>query len=575
MKHLACSALTAILLACPLVVLADEAADTFNKLYADDLKRVAATPSPADDVALAKQLLEAAGKVANQPAFLALLCEKAYELAAKDPSGYATAMAAMDFLAGKVPEKKVECLQNNARLYQKQYAAARGDAKTKAGESVITALGALAEAQTAAGDTDATVLTLRQAVAVATAIKSESKKAALQTQVENLASQQKVEKQIVALKAKLAADPKDAVSRTELVRLYLVEMDNPAEAAKFVDETCDEATRKYVPAAAKPVEDAPELACAELGNWYMRLADQAAMPATKGAMLRRAQGYYQRFLVLHTATDPDRTTVTLTQKKIEDALAKLNRAPKPKPIPATLTLDLGNDVMMRLVLIRPGTFMMGSPNSEQGREPKENPQHEVVITRPFYMGVTEVTQAQHEAVMGMNPSQFKGPTNPVESVSWEDVVEFCRKLSEKTRRTVRLPTEAEWEYACRAGSKTRFSFGDSDSVLGEYAWWGRSNSGGKTHPVGQKRPNAWGLYDMHGNVWEWCADRYGPYSSETSVDPQGATSGGLRVMRGGSWNSDGGGFRCADRGSYGPARRYGLGGSGGGGDFGFRCVMTP
>jgi len=531
----ACSALTAILLACPLVAVADEAADTFNKLYGEDLKRVAATPSPADDVALAKQMLEDAKKSADQPAFLTLLCEKAYELASKDPSGYATATAAMDLLAEKVPGKKVECLQKNAALFQKQYAAARGEEKKKAGESVITALGALAEAQTAAGDTDATVMTLRQAVAVATAIKSE-KKAALQTQLDGLASQRKGEKQIALLKARLDADPKDAASRKELVRLYLVEIDDPGEAARLVDESLDQAMRKYVPAAARPVEDAPEAACLELGDWYNGLADQAAAPASKGAMLRRAQGYYQRFLELHRATDLGRTAATLTLRRIEDALAKLPPAPELKSGQGTLTLDLGNAVKMKLVLIRPGKFMMGSPDSEEGRRADEGPQHEVIITKPFYMGVTEVTQAQYEAVMGPNRSNFKGPTNPAEDVYWAEAVEFCRRLSEKTRRTVRLPTEAEWEYACHAGSKMRFSFGDSESTLGDYAWY-RSNSGGKPNPVGQKKPNAWGLYDMHGNVWEWCQDFHGGYAAGAVTDPAGPGSGTYRVLRGGSWLS--------------------------------------
>ncbi|MCX5653989.1 MAG: hypothetical protein NTY65_04995 [Planctomycetota bacterium] len=190
--------LAAILLAGSLPVAADEAADTFNKLYGDDLKRVGATPSAADDVALGKQMLEDAKKAEGQPAFLALLCEKAYELAAKDASGYATATVAMDLLAGKVPEKKVECLQKSAGLYQKQYATSRGEARTKAGESAITALGALAEAQVAAGDSDAAGVTLRQAVAVATTIKSENR-AALQAWLDDLALRQKVEKQIAAL----------------------------------------------------------------------------------------------------------------------------------------------------------------------------------------------------------------------------------------------------------------------------------------------------------------------------------------------------------------------------------------
>jgi formylglycine-generating enzyme required for sulfatase activity len=558
--------LAAVLLAGSLPVLADEAADTFNKLYGQDLRRVVATPQPADDVALAKQMLEDAKKAGDQPAFLTLLCEKAYELASKDPSGYATATAAMDLLAGKVPDKKAECLRNNAALYQKQYAAARGEEKKKAGESVITALGALAEVQATAGDTDAAGMTLRQAVAVATAIKSENK-AALLARLENLAPQQKAEKQIAAIQARLDANPKDAASRKELVRLYLVEMDNPAEAAKFLDETLDEATRKYVPAAARPVEAAPEAACTELGDWYKGLADQAATPASKGAMLRRAQAYYQRFLELHTATDLGRTAATLTLKRIEEALAKLGPAPEPKSSAATLTLDLGNGVTMKLVLIRAGKFTMGSPDSEEGRKADEGPQHEVTISKHFYMGMTEVTQAQFEAVMGTNPSQFKGPTNPVDSISWDEAAEFCRKLSEKTRKPVRLPTGAEWEYACRAGSKTRFSFGDSDSVLGDYAWFA-SNSGGKTNPVGQRKPNAWGLYDMHGNVAEWCADWYGPYSSEASVDPQGPASGGSRVVRGGAWCDVGSRcFRCASHSGTVPSRRPNL--------FGFRCAMTP
>jgi formylglycine-generating enzyme required for sulfatase activity len=469
-------------------------------------------------------------------------------------------------LAVKVPEKKVECLQKVAALYQKQYAAARGEAKTKAGETLIETLKVLADAQAAAEDADGAGATLKQALAVATTIKSESR-AALQTQLAGLASQQQAEKQIAALKAKLDADPKDAASRKELVRLCLVEMDDPAEAAKFVDEACDEATRKYVPAAAKPVEDAPELACTQLGDWYRGLADQAATPASKGAMLRRAQAYYQRFLGLHTAEDLGRTAAALTLKKIDDALAKLGPATEPKSSPGILTLDLGNGVAMKLVLIRAGKFVMGSPGSEEGRKADEGPQHEVSISKPFYMGLTEVTQAQYEAVMGTNPSEFKGPTNPVENVTWDNAAEFCRKLSEKTRKTVRLPTEAEWEYACRAGSKTRFSFGESESALGNYVWYG-ANSGGKTHPVGQKKPNTWGLYDMNGNVAEWCADGYGPYSSEASVDPQGVTSGDNRVVRGGPWpDVITAYFRCASR--------FGLGQSSHNNKRGFRCAMTP
>jgi len=219
---------------------------------------------------------------------------------------------------------------------------------------------------------------------------------------------------------------------------------------------------------------------------------------------------------------------------------------------AELTLDLGGGVTMKMVLIPAGKFMMGSPDSEQGRYEDEGPQHEVVITKPFYMGVTEVTQAQYEAVMGKNPSYYRGAANPVDTVSWNDAVEFCKKLSEKTRQTVRLPTEAEWEYACRAGTQTAFSFGDDPSTLGDYAWWAM-NSGETPHPVGQKKPNAWGLYDTHGNVWEWCADWWGAYPKGPITDPSGpaTASRGSRVARGGSWSFVGSVcFRCAFRSYY-------------------------
>jgi formylglycine-generating enzyme required for sulfatase activity len=293
-----------------------------------------------------------------------------------------------------------------------------------------------------------------------------------------------------------------------------------------------------VPAAAKPIEQAPELACNELGDWYHGLADQATAPASKGAMLRRAKAYYRQFLDLHKADDLARAGATLMLKKVGDALAKMES----KSSPPTLTLDLGKGVTMKLVRIRPGKFVMG----------EEKDQHEVTLSKPFYVGVTEVTQAQYEVVMEANPSAFRGPTNPVENVSWNDITGFCRRLSERTGRTVRLPTEAEWEYACRAGSRTRFSFGESDGGLAEYAWC--SGTGG-THPVARKKPNAWGLYDMHGNVWEWCSDWLGPYAAGRAVDPQGPASGSQHVLRGGAWGDEPQYCRCAHRRSNVPDHR--------------------
>jgi formylglycine-generating enzyme required for sulfatase activity len=199
-------------------------------------------------------------------------------------------------------------------------------------------------------------------------------------------------------------------------------------------------------------------------------------------------------------------------------------------------LALGNPLVNRigivLVPIPAGEFTMGSGSTTIYQE------HPVKITKPFHLGAFEVTQEQYEKVTGKNPSYFKGPNNPVELVSWKDAVEFCRRLSELPEEKAaghvyRLPTEAEWEYACRAGTTAVYSFGDDESQLGQYAWFDE-NSGTTTHPVGEKKPNPWGLYDMHGNVDEWCQDWHGEYPSEPVTDPTGPTTGSYRMLRGGS-----------------------------------------
>jgi formylglycine-generating enzyme required for sulfatase activity len=214
---------------------------------------------------------------------------------------------------------------------------------------------------------------------------------------------------------------------------------------------------------------------------------------------------------------------------------------------------------MKLRLISDGEFLMGSQETEEGHTGNEGPVHRLRITKPFYLGVYEVTQADYENVVGENPSEFKGAARPVECVSWEDAVAFCRKLSAKEGHEYRLPTEAEWEYACRAGSAGRYCFGDDESELGRYAWY-EDNAGGTTHPVGQKEPNAWGLYDVHGNVWEWCTDWYGNYGPDAVIDPPGPESGSYRVDRGGGWSCSAGRCRAAYRGRCGPSGRgYSLG----------------
>ncbi len=207
--------------------------------------------------------------------------------------------------------------------------------------------------------------------------------------------------------------------------------------------------------------------------------------------------------------------------------------------PKELTVDLGKGIKLEMVLIPAGEFLMGLPGSEKSAIADEIP-HRVRITRPFYLGKYLVTQEQWEALMGNNPSHFRGPKNPVESISWNDCQQFLETLNAKSRTSegkFQLPTEAQWEYACRAGSKTKYCFGDDETILGDYGWY-KKNSGDTTHPVGEKKSNAWGLYDMHGNVYEWCVDGFdsGYYQRSPTDDPT-APPGEYRVIRGGCWGN--------------------------------------
>ena len=244
-----------------------------------------------------------------------------------------------------------------------------------------------------------------------------------------------------------------------------------------------------------------------------------------------------------------------------------NQAPAELP-QSNYSEDLGNGIRLDMIWIPAGTFLMGSPKSEKGRKDDEGPQAEVSL-EGYWIGKYEVTQAQYKAVIGTNPSFFTGDNQPVESVSWNDTMKFCRKLSEKTGKHYILPTEAQWEYSCRAGTTTPYSFGDDAKQLGDYAWWS-DNSPLSAHPVGQKKPNAWGLYDMHGNIDEWCLSSYMPYPySETDGRNSLVDASGLRVLHGGSWMSSAPDiFRCAYRFTALPPEGRLL-------SIGFRCARTP
>jgi len=239
-----------------------------------------------------------------------------------------------------------------------------------------------------------------------------------------------------------------------------------------------------------------------------------------------------------------------------------------------------NSIGIKLMPIPKGKFMMGSPETEKerGQLGYDETQHEVTISQNFYMGATEVTQAQWQKVMGNKPSFFKGDELPVEKVGWDEAVEFCKRLSDlpeekKAGRKYRLPTEAEWEYACRAGTITPFHFGSE--LNGRQANCNGSKPYGtntkgpyleKTTPVGKYPANAWGLYDMHGNVREWCSDWYGEYPAGSLTNPSGPATGSDRVYRGGSWRNDAVRCRSAFHEGYGPSNRLY--------DLGFRVALS-
>ena len=261
------------------------------------------------------------------------------------------------------------------------------------------------------------------------------------------------------------------------------------------------------------------------------------------------------------------------QEKEEPAVEKVTSVSNEKDITKEPTkkessgkeevTDLGKDVKLEMILIPAGKFVMGSPESEKGRSKGET-QHEVTFTKAFYMGKYEVTQEQWESVMGNNPSiKIKGARLPVTNVSWNDCQDFIKKLNAKTNGGYRLPTEAEWEYACRAGTTTKYSVGDK--ITPKDANY-RDSKIGEPVAVGSYKPNAFGLYDMHGNVWEWCEDWYADYQAGAVTDPKGPATGERRVLRGGSFNFYVWNTRSSFRFNLSPTSRYLF--------YGFRLART-
>jgi formylglycine-generating enzyme required for sulfatase activity len=306
--------------------------------------------------------------------------------------------------------------------------------------------------------------------------------------------------------------------------------------------------------------------------------DPLRRPADAAALLARLDGVLAE---APPATTPQKTAPTPRRRGAE-VWKVLDTLQKAEPeLPKLITNGIG----MKFVLVPAGTFRMGSPPDEVGRRDNEGPAHEVILTRPFYLGVYPVTQAEYQAVTGRNPARFQGasgggPLHPIENVSWDEAVAFCARLGERGEekaggRSYRLPTEAEWEFACRAGTTTPFHTGagldsSQSSFDGNHPYGGaaRGPAVPRTARVGSFAPNHFGLYDMHGNVWEWCADWFdaGYYAASPRQDPPGPAEGTFRVLRGGSWRNQAVTCRSAYRNALAPNQRQPF--------IGFRIVLV-
>ncbi len=390
----------------------------------------------------------------------------------------------------------------------------------------------------------------------------------------------------------VSENPEDAEASLHLGRLYCFEQDDWDRGLPYLARGDDAELAKL---AQQDLEGPADL----LGQ--LRLADawwdlaQTRDDAEKDALMFRAGHWYE--------TSPQEYLSALRAAQIEErlaAIAGIGRGSSPSGIDGQhqeqsqietsspvahvrqlqrqcaeslgVQVEAINSIGMKLVLIPPGEFMMGSSDPEQRHSFVGLPQHRVRITQPFYLGAYEVTQEQYEQIMGKNPAIYKGANWPVERVGWNEAVEFCRRLSEKEDRPYRLPTEAEWEYACRAGTTKRYYWGDSEADLfrhGDYcdacntrshSWQDRDHDDGyeMTSPVGSYLPNAWGLYDMSGNVREWCNDWYcDQYNLDLPMtDPAGSNTGSLRVWRGGGWDDGCAACRSSARGGNSPNRQH-------------------
>lgn len=578
----------------PSLSFADEndAKKAFDSLpLAAEAEAVRKTATTDDDVAFAAKLLIQARPLTDRWLKL-LLLNKAYEFGVKDPAGYATAVEAVKLIPEVDKEQQTKARSLLTDVLRRQFRASRDQDRTRVGEELLGILVVDANEKFETEDLAGSIPIYQDALTVAAAVNSKEvgEVRALLTQAQTFGPRIK--------QLQTTADRADGKAQAkELALVYLLDLDKPAKALAFAEKSGDQKLQWIAKTANARLDDLGAVECLELGQWYHEASKARDLTRiSKRVRLLRVEKYMDRYLQQFARTDIDRLKAKIP---LDDARAQLDEigrggpwarfrvalvltpAPddpaKAKPLnvgdnPASLQLAPG--VTMTFVKIEAGTFTMGNPVAEGGRT--DEFLHKVKITKPFYMGQTEVTVDQFSVfiensryrtdaekegwgfsvdrkVSGAswrNPGFEQKGDHPVVLVSWNDAMAFCEWLSRRTGQAARLPSEAQWEYACRAGSKMRYSFGDKDEEFLKYgnscdkantngyswAYMNFNDGFDKTASVMSFKPNAWGLYDLHGNVWEWCFDAYEHDIRALIEDPvvEGDKKS-LRSVRGGSW----------------------------------------
>jgi len=521
----------------------ETAAEKYKAAFGAEDKAVRKTPQTLDDLQFSIKLLKAARSSANTGAFRVVLYEKVYEFAVRRSSGYKRAIEAVNYLSRALPDRRSEWLEKKLKAMTKRYVNSYGTGREEMAKPYLDTMLAVAAGKLKDGKTAEAQGLYRRAYSVAVQIKSPLR-AEIRKKASKLTAIAATERRTEQFKRALAAKPSTR-NRENLIYHYLLELDRPKDAAELIKDDVNKGLQSFVPLAATPTAELEAENCMDLAKWYESLAKKPMSPKARLNVCRRARGYYSKYLSLSDKAGPDELRARKAVTRLDKAMDRMD--------PSRLTIDCGGGVTMRLTRMQTGKFLMGSPAGEASRDSDEGPQVSVEISKMFYIGVTEVTQQQYTAVMGADPSTVKGPTHPVSNVTTANVLAFCTKLSALTKRKVRLPIEAEWEYACRAGTATAFCSGNSASGLGAYAWTSANSAVAKKlqpHAVAGKKPNAWGLFDMHGNVRELVLSPYrtSSYSGADGIAPQDpAKCRSTLQRRGGSAGRSVGFCRSANR----------------------------